>query len=706
MRSHFPVSVAVAWSAAILLAGGCSHPSQGGPAFPGVTVAASGIWSVTFPSPAWTFSGRVGGGASAIATNAGSDAVGAYHEATFGFDDGAPKRGAIRLYDDRKTVIFRETYLADTRNDGTAFPTFTQYPQGLHRLAYIDQQFSPYSFSKTAADSPWISFDDQANTYILSAASHFMNAGLTRSDSDGAIACGISSDVQTLPKGFSQETILVAEPGINRSFDTWGAALLAKSGKQRPANDETVDLNTLGYWTDNGAAYYYAFDNSKGYTGTLLAVRDDFKKMGIPLGYMQLDSWWYPKGSGDTWQDRSGGEYTLTADPTLFSGGLGAFQQSLGLPLVTHARWIDPASPYRTMFTMSNNVSTDPRFWSDVGSYLHGNGVITYEQDWLDISALPSTDNLTDQDAFLDDMSSTMNEQGMSVQYCMPLPRHFLQSTRYPNLRTTRVSFDRFERARWLNFFFASRLASALGEWPWTDVFLSSERDNLLLSTLSGGMVGVGDALGSAVPANLALAVRPDGVIVKPDLPIVPLDQSILHLAQGGEQPLVAATFSDHGHGSRAAYVFVYAAGTSTSATFSPSELGYDGSVYVYDAGSGAGQLVGAAASFTAATTNGYGYFVVSPVGASGIAFLGDVGKFVALGKKRVAHWSDDGTLAVTLLFADGESTVTLHGYAPSSPRAVASAGSVGPVVYDAATQQFTVAVTAAGGTASLTLAR
>ena len=40
------------------------------------------------------------------------------------------------------------------------------------------------------------------------------------------------------------------------------------------------------------------------------------------------------------------------------------------------------------------------------------------------------------------------------------------------------------------------RLASALGEWPWTDVFMSSETSNLLLSTLSASMVGVGDALG------------------------------------------------------------------------------------------------------------------------------------------------------------------------------------------------------------------
>lgn len=87
----------------------------------------------------------------------------------------------------------------------------------------------------------------------------------------------------------------------------------------------------------------------------------------------------------------------------------------------------------------------------------------------------------------------------MALQYCMPLPRHFLQGTRYSNLRTILVSGDRFERSHWMWFLFNGRLASALGIWPWSDVFMSSETSNLLLSVLSASMVGVGDAIGSFV---------------------------------------------------------------------------------------------------------------------------------------------------------------------------------------------------------------
>jgi hypothetical protein len=72
-----------------------------------------------------------------------------------------------------------------------------------------------------------------------------------------------------------------------------------------------------------------------GYTRTLLAIRDQFKKPGVPLGYMELDRWSYPKGVDTRWNSLSAalpdGEYTYRADKELFPEGLAAFQQSLGL---------------------------------------------------------------------------------------------------------------------------------------------------------------------------------------------------------------------------------------------------------------------------------------------------------------------------------------------------------------------------------------
>ena len=79
----------------------------------------------------------------------------------------------------------------------------------------------------------------------------------------------------------------------------------------------------------------------------------------------------------------------------------------------------------------------------------------------------------------------------------MALPCYFLQGSHYDNLTTIRTSGDRFNIKKWNNFLYTSRLASSMGIWPWADVYMSAETDNILLSTLSAGPVGIGDAIGA-----------------------------------------------------------------------------------------------------------------------------------------------------------------------------------------------------------------
>jgi hypothetical protein len=683
---------------------GPSGEGDAGAGFGGILVSSSGAYSVTFSSASWRFAGALGVPATAIAEATGTDGVGPYHEVTFAFTDSSAKTAGIRAYDALPAAVMTETYLAPATNGQAPFPTFASYPSLPYHVTYSDTEFAPVSFDALTADSPFVFFDGDANTFILSAASDFMNAA-TALSATGALSSGIDPAVASLPAGFSHRTVLVAQPGINAAYATWGGVLTALSGKTRVASDSTPYLERLGYWTDNGAYYYYQYDTSIGYPATLAGVSAYFTSIGVPLAYMQLDSWWYPKGPAQSWSDKADGQYTYTADTTVLPQGLSSLQQSLGLPLVTHARWIDPSSPYRTQYAMSNDVSIDPSYWSTVAGYIADAGVAVYEQDWLNQNALPATTNLTDQAAFMDGMASAMADKGIDMQYCMPLPRHYLQGSKYPNLTTTRVSVDRFSSPRYVDFLYVSLLTSSLGAWPWSDTFNSTEIDNLLLSTLSAGMVGVGDESGTASAANLLQAVRPDGVIVKPDVPIVPIDQTFLDQASGVDAPVVAATYTDFG-ALRASYVYAFSVGTSESASFTPAALGYSGQVFVFDYFVGSGSVIGASSTYTQDLTGGSAYYVVAPVGPSGIAFLGDAGKFVSLGKKRIASLADDGTLSVSVAFASGETSVTLHGYALSQPTATAGVGGVGEVAWDAATATFTIAVTPASGSATITLQR
>jgi hypothetical protein len=659
-----------------------------------------GRYFVRFTNPAWTFSGTVGSAATDIATSAQGDAIGAYHELSFAWNDGVARTGVIRTYDDVPVVLLTQS-LPQGGPNTTAFPAFDQYPPLPYHVSYQTMLFAPPSFSTLAPDSPWIFFDDAADAFVLSAAGHFTNATTIRA-ADGTITSGIDPSIATLPGGFAHTVALVAGPGIGRTLSRWGDLLLQRGGKPRIPNDATVDLERLGYWTDNGATYYYKFDAQKGYVGTLLGVRDAFAARGLPLGYLQLDSWWYPKGAVDTWSDH-GGIYQYTADATLFPSGLAAFQAQLGLPLITHARWIDPASPYRTQYTMSRNVITDAAYWTSTASYLRAAGVITYEQDWLDQMALPATNNLVDQEAFLDNMATAMSQAGLAMQYCMPLPRHHLQSTRYANLATMRVTIDRFGRDRWHDFVYVSQLDAALGAWPWVDVFMSTEADNLLLATLSAGMVGVGDAVDAIDAAALHGVARGDGVLIKPDVPLVPLDQSWIDEARGDGAPMIATTYSDFGT-TRATYVFAF--GSAATATFTPAELGYDHPVVVRDATSGVTTSVAPTAAFSAPLAAGRGYFVVMPVAAGGSALLGDADKLVPLGKKRIARVADDaGGLHADVVFAAGEATVTLRIWSPAPPTVTATKGAVGNVRVDPTDgNAFLVDVTPDGGGAAVTI--
>ncbi|MGV9963266.1 carbohydrate-binding protein [Streptomyces olivaceus] len=823
------LALPLAGAAGVARAGVGAGAEGAGPTALRGAVHASGDWEVTATVLGWSFGGSLGSAATGIATRTGSDAVGAYRETTFTFASGA-RKGGIRVYDAASCVVFTDTRVRAGANSGP-FPTFTRYPRLGHQLSHREC-FGKFQFNSfaSAADSPWVYFDDSGNAFLLSAADQFQDTRTTQA-ADGSLAVGVIDTVATLPAGYTRKTILSVKAGIGAVHRAWGTALTRLAGKTPPANDTGVILDTLGYWTDNGADYYYKFDESKGYAGTLLAVRDEWAAQKIPMGYMQLDSWWYPKGPDGKWDALDHGTSVYEAEKTLFPNGLAAFRKELGKPLVTHARWMDETSPYHGRYDFSNNVVIDPEFWQGVMKYLREGGVTVFEQDWLCTKAKPADTNLTDADAFFDHMARYSAAEGIDLQYCMALPRDYLQTTRYPHLTTIRVSDDRFDRPKWDMFLYDSQLAGALGVWPWVDVFLSGETNNLLLANLSAGPVGVGDALGKVSAVNLAKVARPDGVLVKPDVPIVPTDATYVGEAAGKLPAMVASTHVAHATGLTYRYVFAYArqfrepqrlyqaedatlsgavvgtdqsgytgsgfadfqnpdgdyvewtvqapaagtytlqfryanasftdrplavsvngaaartlsfpstgwwnawsvvgltatlaegantvratvtgasggnidwlgvtqgavpTGMSQSVSFSLASLGVGGPAYVYDYYAGSGTRVEAGGSVEATVGDGT-YWVVAPVGPSGIAFLGDAGKFVGHGRKRVVHLGDDGAVHATLAFAAGEGPVTLHGHAPRKPAVTATGGRVGAVTHDTASGLFTVSVSVSG---------
>jgi hypothetical protein len=331
-------------------------------------------------------------------------------------------------------------------------------------------------------------------------------------------------------------------------------------------------------------------------------------------------------------------------------------------------------------------------------AYLKNSGVITYEQDWLSANGIPAISLTNGGSAYLGNMQAAAAADGINLQYCMPQSRDYLQSSLYGNVMSSRVSNDIFVPARWQEFIYDSRLAQAMGVWPWTDEFRSAETRNLLVSTLSAGPVGTGDALGTVNGPNLARTARPDGVLVKPDVSLVPTDSTYVNDALGLGGPFVSTACTDNTN-SRAVYVFTFGENASNlTGSFKPADFGITNNAYVYDYFNAIGTMVAAGSAFGFTTTmpdatNGGSYYVVVPVGPSGVAFLGDTNKFVTRGKKRITSFSDNGFVHFTVAFAGGETNVTLSGYAPSNPHMFSFDGMVGNLTYNAATHSFTINV-------------
>jgi len=665
-----------------------------------VAMNPAGNWSITVPSSHWIFAGNIGASAIAPHVNTGKDQLGSFQEIAFDYTLGGSRSASIRIYQSRPVAFFSVTW-NDAATNSTPFPIISTYPAALGHVSF-NGQFAPGEFTHLIPESPWAFFDPAGNTFILSPAANFMTASTNRLN-DNSIAMGISPQITTLPAGFTHRTALVFGKGINQTFETWGGMLTTLKGKKRPSNEADALLRSISYWTDNGATYYYN-SGSDSYSNTLHAVKKEFDSKGIRLGSLQLDSWWYPKGPDNNWSSHNG-IWTYTASPALFQPDLNSFQTGMKTPLVTHARWIDANSPYRSQYAISGNMPIDPKYWDDTAAYLKASGVTTYEQDWLGQQA--HTDfNLTDPELFLNGMANSMAKKGITIQYCMGTPAHFLQSTNYNNVTTIRTSQDRFRREIWSDFFYSSRLASSLGVWPFSDVFMSTETSNLIAANLSAGPLGIGDPVGKISRENLIRAVRADGVIVKPDVPATPLDSVFQSDATGADTPMIASTYTDFGEGYRTHYIFAFTRGANKTITIDPAQYGITGSAYLYDSLQDTGRLIDHHGTFTLDLNDGVGYFVLAPVGPSGIAMLGDKDMFVSMGKKRVPAFTDNGNLEMTVAFAPGESMRTIFGYSPTPVMVASVTGSHAGMTWDGTGQIFTVNLHPAAGKATVHLWR
>lgn len=114
---------------------------------------------------------------------------------------------------------------------------------------------------------------------------------------------GVSSEVRSVPAGFTHRTLLAAAPGPTRAMAKWGA--LAQREAKLGSRFEDIATTQLGYFTDNGAMLYGDAWGELGqkHGGNLYCCNETvmhrvlrgLNAQRIPYNWIQMDDWCVPQ---------------------------------------------------------------------------------------------------------------------------------------------------------------------------------------------------------------------------------------------------------------------------------------------------------------------------------------------------------------------------------------------------------------------------
>ena len=529
----------------------------------------------------------------------------------------------------------------------------------------------------------WLCAPD-GTTVLLAPVDHFHEQVLTVPTPDApatGIRWGWHGDLDTVPADFSTGLALLAGDSPRGLLERW-AELLG------PMSRLPVDHDTLGrqisYWTDNGAAYWYRTEPPRTVTETVADAVASVVDAGVPVGAVQLDSWFYPHESlrpfdTDEWVVPPSGLIDWAPRADILPDGLGPLRDGVGgRPLVTHCRHLSRRSPLVGRF----DCWTDEDYAHPTGDdyYEHlldravGWGVETFEHDWLvecflgvrGLRAAPGRAR-----AWQEGIDRAAAERGLTLQWCMATPADFFQTATLGQVTSIRTSGDHGYLVGpgflWAWFCYSNALARALGLAPFKDVFSSGDEHaevEALLSALSTGPVGLGDAIGTTDVAVAARTCRADGTIVRPDVPIAAVDACFRQHAVARPVPLVAECHTDHPAG-RWLQVFcanTYRGDETISGTADLGPAWPAGPVVALDLRTGAITRPTSGWPVTLEPAD-WSHHLLAPLLPGALAVFGDVSKHAPVGRARISSIvAHDGGIEVSVA-GQGED-VTVDGWA------------------------------------------
>jgi len=472
--------------------------------------------------------------------------------------------------------------------------------------------------------------------------------------SKGAINCGIEGLVKEIPSGFEHQHILVVGSGIHRTFEAWGKILLRKTGKQVPSKYMGDNLKYPVYWDDYGAYYRehgFKEEGFNSYEDIIIGVHEDAKKHGLKIGAYQvqdLDQLRYKEGLFEPRAD-------------MFPHGLAWLHEKLGAPLEAYNAWLFPNGPYRKKYPFFatppgsvpgrslGDVFYSLEYWRDTAEKLASWGATLLQQDFQSVyeGDAEMMSGIDKMNVYFQNMAKALQERNLTVQYCMQLPRNILQSTENPIVTSLQGSWDHHvpslepypqhqddDSYVWKHLIFASAFYGAVGIWPSRDniqtVADPNAYEDVLLANLLGGEIQLGHKIGECNFDLVRKTYREgDGLILKPDRPIAPIDPCYL---QGG-----AVGYTESSHNGNTWYYVLSLPCAGYLSAFCPQDLGGKGRWAVFNHDSGQVSIIDATSPIALQRDVKHEYFVLAPLFENEVAVFGDVDKFVTMAEKRIS---------------------------------------------------------------------
>lgn len=649
-------------------------------------------------------------------------------------------RFSVYAEPDRAMVVLRTEALADLDGRATgafdqpsvAWPVFTPAdrapggaPDGLRALAFQHCEFGLPATAGADLDGffllphrpptgwPLLVSAPDGRTLLVAPLDHFheQTIGLN----GGTVRCGWHGDLDLVPAGFATELAVLAGSGPRDCLDAWARILLDRAGTVRPGRWPDALGSRPSYWTDNGAAYWYRTEPGLDPAGSIVAAVDDLRERGVPVGAVQLDSWFYPHADlrpfdTDDWLVPPSAMVAWEERDDVMPAGIAHLRDRLGAPpLVAHIRHLSSSAPIAAEVPVHVDgpyaAPATPEAYERWLDQCVAWGVETFEHDWL-VEVFFGVRGLRERPgrarAWQEGIDRAARDRGITLQWCMATPADFAQTTTLTQVTSVRTCGDHGYIATpgqlWAWFCTTNALARALGLAPFKDVFRADPEvagDNgepeALLSALSTGPVGLGDRVGRLDPELALRTCRADGLLVKPDVPVAATGPSMLANTAFRHELMVAECSTDQPAG-RWAYVVGLHANPSDDrldGEIDFTALGGSapaGDVVVWDWRARTATRLGADARWPVSLgREGWAYLVLAPVLASGLAVVGDTSRFVTAGDARVEVRAAAG--GVRLIVKGPGETVTITGWAEAPPTADV------PVDHDASTGVWTLSV-------------